>query len=199
MIKWVTEQSVGLGRVWWLGLFEEKTSSECLSNLYNQDACNQFCYAAGITGYGAFLITPCQNQCMIEMCGQGILPRCQFPPTGWPCNPFATQKEMQKAGALMSPCFKNCMDAYTQSEFGTDEDQLKVAVGDCLKKCGLVQAVRASSTVKKPSAPGTTPAPGTNPLPGTTMAKAATSRSGATALVVGGLIVAALIAAGAAA
>jgi hypothetical protein len=151
-----------------LGLFEEPTSAECLANLYNQDACNQLCYAAGITGYGAVLITPCQNQCMIEMCNQGILPPCKLPPSGWPCNPLTTTKEMQKAGVLLSPCIKKCMDAYSQgvSPFGTDEEALKTAARDCLKKCGIAAAVTASSTVKTPSP--ATKKPSSTPLVATT-------------------------------
>jgi len=151
-----------------LGLFEETTSAECLADLYNQDACNQLCYAAGITGYGAVLITPCQNQCMIEMCNQGILPPCKFPPTGWPCNPLTTTKEMKKAGVLLSPCIKKCMDAYAQESFGTDEEALKIAARDCLKKCGIVAAVTASSTVK--NSPPATKKPSTTPLVATTPA-----------------------------
>lgn len=167
-VNWIQEPSgvSGTRAVRWLGepggrlgLFSEKTSGECMSNLYNQDACNALCYAVGITGYGAFLITPCQNQCMIEMCGQGILPPCKLPPTGLPCNPLATQKEMQKAGVVMSPCVTSCMDAFQQGEFGTDEDALKKAARQCLQKCGIVQAVSSSSSTK-PSGGGTKPSGG---------------------------------------
>ncbi len=157
MIRWLEERKT----VRWLGepsgqlgLFSESTTAACMTNVYNQDACNVLCYAAGVTGYGAIFLTPCQNQCMIEMCGQGILPPCKLPPTGLACNPLATKKEMQKAGAVISPCFKACMNAYPQADFGTDEEQLKIAVRDCVKKCGLVQAVRASSSTSGKSSSG---------------------------------------------
>ena len=142
MVRWVAEQSVGLGRVQWLGLFDQPTQAECISNLYNQDACNVLCLASGITGYGAALITPCTNQCLIELCGKGIIGA-----------PLITPVDMQKAVGAIGGCLSKCVADANKLE---DPTARSVALQACPLTCNLALEL---SKVRKAKAqqPGTPP------------------------------------------
>lgn len=126
-----------------LGLFDEKTQGECLNNVANKTACYGICITAGAGGWSTLLLPICQDVCMLESCGKGIL-----------LTPFQLQAALSKMGSVEQTCLKTCvLEASTLPDAAARD----LALSGCLAKCGVV--------VHEPDPAAPVPAPQPVPQP----------------------------------
>lgn len=133
-VRWIEDRTVGVGRVNWLGAFDETTQADCLSNPINHNICYYSCLASGAGGWNAITANACQLVCISEACGRGIL-----------LTPIGMQKVMSKVGACLATCFADAAKLQ-------DPTAREAANAACQSTCALATEISKLPVEDKPPA-----------------------------------------------